>query len=275
MDPDPTVRIEDLLREHAPQVLAAVTRRFGRFDVAEDAVQEALLAAATGWKADGDSRPTRAAWLTTVAVRRMTDLLRSEQARRRREQLDATGNCPKISLGPPADSRGAADQDDTLVDPVPVLPPDVVPASQLALTLRAVGGLTTAEIARAFLVPETDRGQRISRAKQRIRAAGRQFRLPEGPNARKRLDVVMQVLYLIFNEGYTASSGADLQRVELAAEAIRLTRLLRARLPVRVRGRWAAGADAAHRCPPYGADRPDRRSDPARRAGPDAMGPRR
>ncbi len=228
MGPDPDVRIEDLLREHAPRVLAAVTRRFGRFDVAEDAVQEALLSAATGWKTDGIP-PNPPAWLTTVAVRRMTDLLRSEQARRRREHLDATRQLPEDLLGSPADSGGAADQDDTLVILFLCCHPDVQPASQLTLTLRAVGGLTTAEIAHALLLPETTVGQRISRAKQRIQQSGARFRLPEGPERQKRLDVVMQVLYLIFNEGYAASSGAALQRVELASEAIRLTRLLWAR----------------------------------------------
>ncbi|WP_433161702.1 RNA polymerase sigma factor [Kribbella sp. CA-247076] len=224
-------RIEDLLREHAPRVLAAVTRRFGRFDVAEDAVQEALLAAATGWPADGIP-PNPAAWLTTVAVRRMTDLLRSEQARRRREQLDATRQLPDDLLGPPADRDGSAtEQDDTLVVLFLCCHPDVQPASQLTLTLRAVGGLTTAEIARALLLPEATVAQRISRAKQRIQQSGARFRLPAGPERQRRLDVVMQVLYLIFNEGYTASSGETLQRVELASEAIRLTRMLRAKLP--------------------------------------------
>ncbi|MGW5193548.1 RNA polymerase sigma factor [Kribbella sp. NPDC004138] len=221
-------RIEDLLRELAPRVLAAVTRRFGRFDLAEDAVQEALLAAASGWSQDGVP-PSPAAWLTTVAVRRMTDMLRSEQARRRREQLDATRRLPESLLGD--DSITTADQDDTLVILFLCCHPDVQPASQLTLTLRAVGGLTTAEIARALLVPEATVGQRISRAKQRISQSGARFRLPAPEERRQRLDVVMQVLYLIFNEGYTASSGTTLQRVELAAEAIRLTRMLREKLP--------------------------------------------
>ncbi|MEV0789475.1 sigma-70 family RNA polymerase sigma factor [Kribbella sp. NPDC050459] len=221
-------RIEDLLRELAPRVLAAVTRRFGRFDLAEDAVQEALLAAASGWSEDGIP-PSPAAWLTTVAVRRMTDMLRSEQARRRREQLDATRRLPESLLGD--DSITTADQDDTLVILFLCCHPDVQPASQLTLTLRAVGGLTTAEIARALLVPEATVGQRISRAKQRISQSGARFRLPAPEERRQRLDVVMQVLYLIFNEGYTASSGTTLQRVELAAEAIRLTRMLREKLP--------------------------------------------
>ena len=221
-------RIEDLLRELAPRVLAAVTRRFGRFDLAEDAVQEALLAAVSGWSQDGIP-PSPAAWLTTVAVRRMTDMLRSEQARRRREQLDATRRLPESLLGD--DSITTADQDDTLVILFLCCHPDVQPASQLTLTLRAVGGLTTAEIARALLIPEATVGQRISRAKQRISQSGARFRLPAPEQRRQRLDVVMQVLYLIFNEGYTASSGTTLQRVELAAEAIRLTRMLREKLP--------------------------------------------
>ncbi|TDW91194.1 RNA polymerase sigma factor [Kribbella sp. VKM Ac-2566] len=224
------LRIEDLLRELAPRVLAAVTRRFGRFDLAEDAVQEALLAAVTGWAEDGVP-PNPAAWLTTVAVRRMTDMLRSEQARRRREQLDATRSLPQSLLDGGSDSISTADQDDTLVILFLCCHPDVQPASQLTLTLRAVGGLTTAEIARALLVPEATVGQRISRAKQRISQSGARFRLPEPEERRQRLDVVMQVLYLIFNEGYTASSGTALQRVELAAEAIRLTRMLREKLP--------------------------------------------
>ncbi|TCC16583.1 RNA polymerase sigma factor [Kribbella speibonae] len=221
--------IEGLLREHAPRVLAAVTRRFGRFDVAEDAVQEALLAAATQWSQDGIP-PNPPAWLTTVAVRRMTDLLRSEQARRRREQLDATRQLPEDLLGSPADTD-PAEQDDTLVIFFLCCHPDVQPASQVTLTLRAVGGLTTAEIARALLLPEATIAQRISRAKQRIQQSGARFRMPAAAEVRHRLDVVMQVLYLIFNEGYTASSGETLQRVELAAEAIRLTQMLREKVP--------------------------------------------
>ncbi|MEU4395452.1 sigma-70 family RNA polymerase sigma factor [Kribbella sp. NPDC023855] len=220
--------MEDLLRELAPRVLAAVTRRFGRFDLAEDAVQEALLAAVTGWPKDGVP-PNPAAWLTTVAVRRMTDMLRSEQARRRREQLDATRSLPGDLLG--GEPTTTADQDDTLVILFLCCHPEIQPASQVPLTLRAVGGLTTAEIARALLLPEATVGQRISRAKQRISQSGARFRMPAGEERRQRLDVVMQVLYLIFNEGYTASSGTTLQRVELAAEAIRLTRMLHEKLP--------------------------------------------
>ncbi|WP_432941359.1 RNA polymerase sigma factor [Kribbella sp. CA-253562] len=227
--PDAANGIEGLLREHAPRVLAAVTRRFGRFDVAEDAVQEALLAAATQWKQDGIP-PNPPGWLITVAVRRMTDLLRSEQARRRREQLDATRQLPEDLLGSPADSR-PAEQDDTLVIFFLCCHPDLQPASQVSLTLRAVGGLTTAEIGRALLLPEGTIAQRITRAKERIRQSGARFRMPPAAELRHRLDVVMQVLYLIFNEGYTASSGEELQRAELAVEAIRLTRMLRTKLP--------------------------------------------
>ncbi|GAA1559140.1 sigma factor-like helix-turn-helix DNA-binding protein [Kribbella hippodromi] len=221
-------RTEDLLRELAPRVLAAVTRRFGRFDVAEDAVQEALLAAVNGWAKDGIP-PNPAAWLTTVAVRRMTDMLRSEQARRRREQLDAVRRLPAELVD--GDDGVRPDGDDTLVILFLCCHPEVQPASQLALTLRAVGGLTTAEIARALLVPEATVGQRISRAKQRISQSGVRFRMPAPNEHRPRLAVVMQVLYLIFNEGYTASSGTALQRVELTTEAIRLTRMLHQKLP--------------------------------------------
>ncbi len=224
-------RVEDLLREYAPRVLAAVTRRFGRFDVAEDAVQEALLAAATQWNEEG-LPPNPAGWLTTVAARRMTDLLRSEQARRRREHLDAVRSLPEDLLGPPADvGTATTDQDDTLVILFLCCHPDLQPASQVTLTLRAVGGLTTAEIARALLTPETTVAQRITRAKQRIQQSGARFRLPEAADRQHRLNVVMQVLYLIFSEGYAASSGPALQRVELAVEAIRLSRLLREKLP--------------------------------------------
>lgn len=230
-DPPSGNRIEDLLREHAPRVLAAVTRRFGRFDIAEDAVQEALLAAATQWSDEG-LPPNPAGWLTTVAARRMTDLLRSEQARRRRERLDAVRALPEDLLGRPADAAAATtEQDDTLVIFFLCCHPDLQPASQLTLTLRAVGGLTTAEIARGLLIPEATVAQRISRAKQRIQQSGARFRLPEGADQQRRLNVVMQVLYLIFNEGYAAASGPALQRVELATEAIRLGRLLQAKVP--------------------------------------------
>jgi RNA polymerase sigma factor (sigma-70 family) len=211
--------LEDLLRECAPQVLAAVVRRYGDFDTCEDAVQEALLAAAQQWPADGvPDQPKN--WLITVAARRRIELLRTETARRRRE--DAVGR-----LSEPVEVRG----DDELTLLFLCCHPALSPLSQIALTLRAVGGLTTAEIARALLVPEATVGQRISRAKQRIRDTGAEFRMPAPDDRPARLTAVLHVLYLIFNEGHTASSGARLSRVELTAEAIRLARQLRQRLP--------------------------------------------
>jgi RNA polymerase sigma factor (sigma-70 family) len=201
---------EHLLRNVAPQVLGVLVRRHGQFDACEDAVQEALLAAAQQWPADGVPENPRA-WLLTVASRRLTDQFRSESARRRREEAQLVDDTM-----PAADEEPAAD--DTLLLLFLCCHPDLSPPSQLALTLRAVGGLTSAEIARAFLVPEPTIAQRISRAKRTV-AGG--FVAPVGA---ERLAVVLQVLYLIFNEGYTASSGSDLHRPELAAEAIRLTR---------------------------------------------------
>ncbi|AGZ38459.1 RNA polymerase sigma factor [Actinoplanes friuliensis] len=212
--------IEDLLREYAPQVLSAVVRRYGDFDTCEDAVQEALLAAAQQWPREGVPASPKG-WLITVAARRRIELLRSESARRRREE--AVVHEP----GPVA----VPEVDDSLTLLMLCCHPALTTGSQVALTLRAVGGLTTAEIARALLVPEATVGQRISRAKQKIRDAGATFSLPPAEEREERLVAVRQVLYLIFNEGYTASSGVLLHRGELTAEAIRLTRQLRAQLP--------------------------------------------
>jgi RNA polymerase sigma factor (sigma-70 family) len=215
----PDRAVEDLLKELAPQVLGVLARRYGQFDACEDAVQEALLEAATQWASSGRPANPRG-WLLTVATRRLTDGWRSESARRRREVTAA--------LQEPPDAE-PQHEEDTLTLLLLCCHPGLSAPSQLALTLRAVGGLTTAEIAAAFLVPEATMAQRISRAKQRIR--GDRFVLPPAAELPDRLRVVQQVLYLIFNEGYAASSGPDLQRAELTAEAIRLTRLLRARLP--------------------------------------------
>jgi RNA polymerase sigma factor (sigma-70 family) len=225
--------VEDLLRRLAPQVLGAVVRRYGHFDTAEDATQEALLAAAMQWPKDGIPDNPRA-WLITVASRRLTDLLRSEQARQRREDTVAQWTLPDQWLAPAADQRASeavSDSDDTLILLFLCCHPSLSPASQIALTLRAVGGLTTAEIARAFLVPEATMTRRISRAKQRIKESGIPFRLPPGPERTERLGAVLHVLYLIFNEGYASTSGPSLQRSELAAEAIRLTRMVHRLLP--------------------------------------------
>ncbi|ALG08877.1 RNA polymerase sigma factor [Kibdelosporangium phytohabitans] len=219
----PSPAIEDLLRALAPQVLGAVVRRYGHFDTAEDAVQEALLAAATQWPADMPGNPL--GWLITVASRRLTDLLRTEQARQRREDAVAQWVLPGDWLAPAADRR-PSDSDDTLILLFLCCHPSLSPASQIALTLRAVGGLTTAEIARAFLVPEATMTRRISRAKQSVKDSGVPFAVPPATARSERLGAVLHTLYLIFNEGYASTYGPDLQRADLAAEAIRLTRLV-------------------------------------------------
>ncbi len=213
---------DGLLRELAPQVLTAVVRRHGGFDTCEDAVQEALLAASVQWPADGVPDNPKA-WLITVASRRRTEMWRSESARRRREET-------VVAQAPP-EQEPISGVDDTLTLLLLCCHPSLTPASQVALTLRAVGGLGTAEIARAFLVPEATVAQRISRAKQRIKASGAEFRPPPPAERSARMAAVLQVLYLIFNEGYTASSGAELHRVELTTEAIRLTRQVHEILP--------------------------------------------
>ncbi|GAA0991758.1 sigma factor-like helix-turn-helix DNA-binding protein [Acrocarpospora macrocephala] len=215
--------VEDLLRQCAPQVLGALVRRYGNFDTAEDAVQEALLAAAVQWPKEGlPDNPQ--SWLITVASRRLTDLLRAQQARRRREETVAQWTLQDAD-------RTVEDSDDTLILLFLCCHPSLSAASQIALTLRAVGGLTTAEIARAFLVPESTMTRRITRAKQRIKDSGLAFRMPSGPERAERLGVVLHVLYLIFNEGYATTSGPTLHRRELSAEAIRLARLVHRLLP--------------------------------------------
>jgi len=222
VSPVATPAVEDLLRELAPQVLGTLVRQHGQFDACEDAVQEALLAASQQWSAEGIPESPRS-WVMTVANRRLVDGWRSESARRRREETAAV-----LDLS----GRGrVAEQDDTLTLLFMCCHPSLSPPSQLALTLRAVGGLTTTEIANAFLVPETTMAQRISRAKQTIRSSGGRFELPPPPELAERLRVVLQVLYLIFNEGYTTSSGPSLQRTDLTSEAIRLARLLHRLIP--------------------------------------------
>ena len=217
---------EDLLRELAPQVLGVLVRRYGQFEECEDAVQEALIAAAATWPAGGvPDRPR--GWLITAASRRFIDQVRSDRARRARELAAEPADPGRPDAGDP----GGPDTDDTLILLFLCCHPALTPASQTALTLRAVGGLTTAEIARAFLVPEGTMAARISRAKQQVKAAGSQFRLPPPGDLAERLRVVLHVLYLIFNEGYTASSGDQLHRPDLAREAIRLARLTRRLLP--------------------------------------------
>jgi RNA polymerase sigma factor (sigma-70 family) len=227
----PAQIVEDLLRELAPQVLGVLARRFRQFDACEDAVQEALVDAAAQWPADGIPANPRG-WLVTVASRRMTDHVRSESARRRREDADAVRRPSDGTMAPAADDSWATPAaDDTLTLLFLCCHPSLSAPSQLALTLRAVGGLTTAEIARAFLVPESTMAQRISRAKQRVKAAGATFALPPPGERAERLKVVLHVLYLMFNEGYASSSGPDLQRTDLGDEAVRLTRAVHRLLP--------------------------------------------
>ncbi len=217
-----TPEIEGLLRDLAPQVLGVLARRFGDFDAAEDATQEALLAAAGHWARDGVPDKARG-WLIQTASRRLIDQARSDQSRRRREEL-ATALAQPLDVDVPG-------RDDTLTVLFMCCHPSLTPASAIALTLRAVGGLATAEIARAFLVPEASMAQRISRAKQRIKASGVPLGMPAPGEFPSRLRVVLHVLYLIFNEGYATSRGTDLHRADLSDEAIRLARLAHRMLP--------------------------------------------
>ncbi len=214
--------IEDLLRELAPQVLAAMVRRHGDFGDAEDAVQEALLAASTQWPDQGVPDNPRG-WLVTVAGRRLTDMFRADHARRQREDL--------VAAREPATPAEQRDRDDSLTLLFLCSHPVLKPTSAIPLTLRAVGGLTTEEIAAAFMVPQDTMARRISRAKQRIKASGVPFRRPGQSEWAQRLHSVLHVLYLVFNEGYAASTGAQVARAELSTEAIRLTRALYAALP--------------------------------------------
>ncbi|WP_435589114.1 RNA polymerase sigma factor [Micromonospora chalcea] len=221
--------VEDLLRTLAPQVLGVLVRRHGQFYACEDAVQEALLAAAVQWPEQGLPDHPRA-WLVTVATRRLTDEWRGEHARRAREVAVAVRQPAYATVAPPADEEPPGG-DDTLRLLFLCCHPALPVSAQVALTLRAVGGLSTAEIARAYLVPEATMSQRIRRAKQRIEAAGARFTLPSPADRDERLGAVLRVLYLVFNEGYAASSGEALHRAELTAEAIRLARELRRLLP--------------------------------------------
>ena len=218
-------RVEELLRGLAPQVLGALVRRHSAFDLCEDAVQEALVDAATEWPTRGIPENPRA-WLTTVATRRLIDRVRSDHSRRQREERVVVGSPPAEFMAP-IDEDAIQDRDDSLILLLMCCHPALSPPTQIALTLRAVGGLTTAEIAGAFFVPEATMAQRISRAKQGIRDAGATFSMPPSSEAESRLRAVLHVLYLIFNEGYTTTSGAEITRTDLTLEAIRITRELR------------------------------------------------
>jgi RNA polymerase sigma factor (sigma-70 family) len=220
---------EHLLRELAPEVLGAIVRRYGDFGAAEDAVQEALTAAAFQWPRAGVPENPRA-WLIQVAARKLTDQIRSESARRRRETKVVLETPPEENVVPPPDEP-REEEDDALVLLFMCCHPALTRPSAIALTLRAVGGLTTTEIASAFLVPEATMAQRISRAKQSIKSSGVGFVMPPPEERIASLSAVLHVLYLIFNEGYATSSGAMHQRVDLSREAIRLARMARAFVP--------------------------------------------
>jgi RNA polymerase sigma factor (sigma-70 family) len=213
--------VEDLLRELTPQVLGALVRRYGDFDAAEDAVQEALLAAALHWPRDGVPERPRG-WLIQTAERRLIDQWRSDESRRQRESMALLQERPAPEV---------SDQDDTLIVVFMCCHPALTAASSIALTLRAVGGLTTAEIANAFLVSEATMAQRIARAKQTIKASGVPFQLPTPEEQTARVRTVLHVLYLIFNEGYVSTTGRELHRTELSEEATRLTRMVQRMLP--------------------------------------------
>ena len=229
MTPNPlNANTEHLLRDLAPQVLGVLLHRFRDFPAAEDAVQESLIAAANQWPQEG-TPDSPLAWLIRVATRRMTDHARSENARLIRETVVAAEQSPFVI--PNFDIDPVAAHDDTLILLFMCCHPALSPPSAIALTLRAVGGLTTAEIASAFLVPEFTMAQRISRAKATIKSSGIRFQPPSSKERAERLRAVLHVLYLIFNEGYTSSAGPELQRTDLSAEAIRLTRATRALLP--------------------------------------------
>ncbi|CAM3477030.1 RNA polymerase sigma factor [Occultella aeris] len=233
-DADPADRgserpsIEHVLRTETPHVLGALVRRFGRFELAEDAVQEALLVAHRRWAQDRIPDEPRS-WLIRVGYRRMIDQLRSEQAARRREADSARAD--PVLVDPTQPGPAVVEHDDSLDLLLLCCHPTLSEASQVALTLRAVGGLTTAEIARAYGTTETTMGTRISRAKQSLRRAGARFEIRDGDDAAARITAVMRVLYLIYNEGYTATSGESLTRTDLSSEAIRLARMLCTLLP--------------------------------------------
>jgi RNA polymerase sigma factor (sigma-70 family) len=220
--------VEELLRSLASQVLGSLVRRYGDFARCEDAVQEALIAAADTWPRGGvPAHPL--GWLNTVAVNRYIDQVRADSARERRERTDLDATPRDALVAPPPDAEAV--RDDLLELLFLCCHPALTVPSQMALTLRAVAGLTTSEIAASFLVPEKTMGQRISRAKQRLREAGARFELPPDPEHGPRLQVVLHVLYLMFNEGYSASAGSHLRRPHLTRQALHLVRQLHARLP--------------------------------------------
>lgn len=224
------IGFELVLREVAPRVLGAVARRAGDFAAAEDAVQEALIAAHVSWPTEG-TPANPGGWLYRVACRRLADQRDGETARRERELVAGAREATERAERAPVDND-VDEQDDTLALFFTCCHPALTESSAIALTLRAVGGLTTNEIGRAFLVPEATMAQRISRAKQAIASSGLPLEMPDASERAARLEAVMHVLYLVFNEGYAASAGPELVRVELSSEAIRLARALQRAEPL-------------------------------------------
>ncbi len=219
-----TAAVERVFREEYGRLIATLVRRFGDIDIAEEAAGEALLVALERWPREGVP-PNPGGWLTTTAGNRAIDRLRREKLRDPKHQaaLMLYDDTPHEPTGPV--------EDDRLRLLFTCCHPALAPEARIALTLRLLGGLTVAEIAQAFLVPETTMGQRITRAKKKISAANVPYRVPEAADLPERLGGVLAVLFLVFNEGYLASGDGDPVRSELTGEAIRLTRVLRGLLP--------------------------------------------
>lgn len=221
---DPAPAIERIFREEYGRIVASLVRRFGDIDVAEDAASEALLVALEKWPVDG-TPPNPGAWLTTTAGNKAIDKIRREQQRDVKHQA-----AQMIHDDTPHEPTGIV-EDDRLRLIFTCCHPALAPEARVALTLRLLGGLTVAEIAAAFLVPETTMAQRITRAKAKIKGANIPYRVPSADDLGERVAAVLAVLYLVFNEGYLATSGDDPVRSELTDEAIRLGRVLRSLLP--------------------------------------------
>ncbi|HET8602480.1 MAG TPA: sigma-70 family RNA polymerase sigma factor [Marmoricola sp.] len=216
--------VERVFREEYGRLIASLVRRFGDIDLAEEAAGEALVAALEKWPVSGVP-PNPGGWLTTTAGNRAIDRIRREKQRDAKQQAASmySDHTPPAPTGPI--------EDDRLRLLFTCCHPALAPESRIALTLRLLGGLTVPEIARAFLVPETTVAQRITRAKKKITAARVPYRVPEAADLPVRLEGVMTVLFLVFNEGYLATGDGDPVRAELTGEAIRLARLLRELLP--------------------------------------------
>ncbi len=222
--------IGEVWRRESPHVLAALLRRYGDLGDCEDAAQEAAEAAAAQWPAEGMPDNTRA-WLIRVASRKLIDRFRSDRARADRETSVGMARPADVELAPPADQAPVTEGDDTLRLILLCCHPSLSRPSQVALTLQAMGGLSTDQVAAAYLVPARTMAQRLTRARATLRDAGAEFELPSADELPERIAAVLDVCHLMFNEGYTRSGGAELLDVGLTSEAIRLTRQLHRALP--------------------------------------------